>query len=89
VIAVTAWQALFDPGQIKAGQTVVIQGAAGNVGAHAVQLARRASVRTIGTAGTDAISFVRNLGADIVIDYRTQRFEKEVRRQTDFDGVPS
>jgi len=79
VIAVTAWQALFDQAQLKAGQTVVIQGAAGNVGAYAVQLARRAGVRTIATASTDDISFVRNLGADTVIDFKTQRFEEEVR----------
>jgi NADPH:quinone reductase-like Zn-dependent oxidoreductase len=84
VIAVTAWQALFDQAQLTAGQTVVIHGAAGNVGAYAVQLARRAGVRTIGTAATDDIAFVRNLGADTVIDYRTQRFEEEVR---DADAV--
>ena len=84
VIAVTAWQALFDQAQLKAGQTVVIHGAAGNVGAYAVQLARRAGVRTIATAATDDIAFVRNLGANTVIDYRTQRFEEEVR---DADAV--
>ncbi len=50
VIAVTAWQGLFDHAQLKAGQTAVIHGAAGNVGAYAVQLARRAGVRTIATA---------------------------------------
>jgi NADPH:quinone reductase-like Zn-dependent oxidoreductase len=79
VIAVTAWQALFDQAQLKAGQTVVVHGAAGNVGAYAVQLARRAGVRTIATASTDDIPFVRNLGADTVIDFKTQRFDKEVR----------
>ena len=63
VIAVTAWQALFDQAQLKAGQTVVIHGAVGNVGAYAVQLARRAGVRTIATVATDDIPFVRNLGA--------------------------
>jgi NADPH:quinone reductase-like Zn-dependent oxidoreductase len=84
VIAVTAWQALFDQAQLKAGQTVVIHGAAGNVGANAVQLARRAGVRTIATAATDDIAFVRNLGADTVIDYRSRRFEEEVR---DADAV--
>ena len=84
VVAVTAWQALFDQAQLKAGQTVVIHGAAGNVGAYAVQLARRAGVRTIATAATDDISFVHNLGAETVIDYRTQRFEEEVR---DVDAV--
>jgi len=84
VIAVTAWQALFDQAQLKAGQTVVVHGAAGNVGAYAVQLARRAGVRTIATVATDDIAFVRNLGADTVIDYRSRRFEEEVR---DADAV--
>ena len=84
VIAVTAWQALFDQAQLKAGQTVVIHGAAGNVGAYAVQLARRVGVRTIATAATDDLPFVRSLGANTVIDFRTQRFEEEVR---DADAV--
>jgi NADPH:quinone reductase-like Zn-dependent oxidoreductase len=78
VIAVTAWQALFDRAQLKAGQTVVIHGAAGNVGAYAVQLARRAGVRTIATAATDDLPFVRSLGTNTVIDFQTQRFEEEV-----------
>jgi NADPH:quinone reductase-like Zn-dependent oxidoreductase len=81
---VTAWQALFDQAQLKAGQTVVIHGAAGNVGAYAVQLARRAGVRTIATAATNDIPFVHDLGAERAIDYRTQRFEEEVR---DADAV--
>jgi NADPH:quinone reductase-like Zn-dependent oxidoreductase len=84
VVAVTAWQALFDHAQLKAGQTVVIQGAAGNVGSYAVQLARQAGVQTIATVSTGDISAVRDLGANTVIDYRTQRFEKEVQ---DVDAV--
>ena len=79
VIAVTAWQGLFDQAQLEAGQTVVIHGAAGNVGAYAVQLARRAGIRTIATAATDAIAFVRDLGADTVVDFKTQRFEDAAR----------
>jgi NADPH:quinone reductase-like Zn-dependent oxidoreductase len=79
VVSVTAWQALFDHAQLKAGQTVVIHGAAGNVGSYAVQLARRAGVQTIATVATDDISFVRNLGANTVIDYRIQHFEEQVR----------
>jgi NADPH:quinone reductase-like Zn-dependent oxidoreductase len=79
VVSVTAWQALFDHAQLKAGQTVVIHGAAGNVGSYAVQLARRAGVQTIATVAADDISFVRNLGANTVIDYRTQHFEEQVR----------
>jgi NADPH:quinone reductase-like Zn-dependent oxidoreductase len=84
VIAVTAWQALFDQAHLKAGETVVIHGAAGNVGGYAVQLARRAGLRIIGTAATDDIAFVLSLGANTVIDFRTQRFEEEVR---DADAV--
>ncbi|GEC57798.1 NADPH:quinone reductase-like Zn-dependent oxidoreductase [Bradyrhizobium japonicum] len=79
VIAVTAWQALFDHAQLEAGQTVVIHGAAGNVGSYAVQLAHLAGVQTIATVSTGDISVARNLGANTVIDYRTQRFEEEVR----------
>ncbi|WFU69297.1 NADP-dependent oxidoreductase [Bradyrhizobium sp. CB2312] len=84
VVAVTAWQALFDHAQLKAGQTVVIHGAAGNVGSYAVQLAHHAGVQTVVTASTGDISIVRNLSANTVIDYRTQRFEEEVR---DADAV--
>jgi NADPH:quinone reductase-like Zn-dependent oxidoreductase len=84
VIAVTAWQALFDHAKLEAGQTVVIHGAAGNVGSYAVQLARRAGLQTVATVATDDISFVRSLGANTVIDYRTQRFQEQVR---DADAV--
>jgi NADPH:quinone reductase-like Zn-dependent oxidoreductase len=84
VVAVTAQQALFDHAQLKKGQTVLIHGAAGNVGAYAVQLARRASLRVIATAGQDDAAFVRDLGADTVIDYRTEKFEDKVR---DADAV--
>jgi NADPH:quinone reductase-like Zn-dependent oxidoreductase len=79
VIAVTAWQGLFDQAHLQAGHTVVIHGAAGNVGAYAVQLARRAGLRTIATAGTADLAFVRDLGADTVVDFQTQRFEDAAR----------
>ncbi|TPJ50968.1 NADP-dependent oxidoreductase [Mesorhizobium sp. B2-7-1] len=84
VVSVTAWQALFDHAQLKPGQTVVIHGAAGNVGAYAVQLAGHAGIQTVVTVGADDIPFVRDLGADRVIDYRAHRFEEEVR---DADAV--
>ena len=84
VVAVTAWQGLFEQARLEAGQTVVIHGAAGNVGAYAVQLARRARLRSIATAGTKDIEYVRSLGADKVLDYHTQRFEDEVE---DVDAV--
>ena len=75
VVAVTAWQALFEQAKLTAGQTVLIHGAAGNVGAYAVQLAHRARLRVIGTAGARDLDFVRQLGADQVIDFRAARFE--------------
>jgi NADPH:quinone reductase-like Zn-dependent oxidoreductase len=79
VIAVTAQQALFDQARLTTGQTVVIHGAAGNVGAYAVQLAHRAGLHTIATAAADDAAFVRTLGADTVIDYKAERFENVVR----------
>jgi NADPH:quinone reductase-like Zn-dependent oxidoreductase len=79
VIAVTAWQGLFDQAQLSAGQSVLIHGAAGNVGAYAVQLACRAGIRTFATAATNDLGYVRDLGANTVIDFQTQQFEEEVR----------
>jgi NADPH:quinone reductase-like Zn-dependent oxidoreductase len=79
VVAVTAWQALFDYAVLEAGQKVLIHGAAGNVGAFAVQIARQANLRSVVTASTKDIEYVRALGADKVIDYQTHRFEDEVR----------
>jgi NADPH:quinone reductase-like Zn-dependent oxidoreductase len=79
VVAVTAWQGLFDEARLEANHTVLIHGAAGNVGAYAVQLARRAGLRTIATASSDDVAFVRELGADRVVDFRSERFEDAAR----------
>lgn len=79
VVAVTAWQGLFEQGRLESGQTVLIQGAAGNVGAYAVQLARRAGLRIIATGATDEVALIRDLGADTVVDFQTQRFEDASR----------
>jgi NADPH:quinone reductase-like Zn-dependent oxidoreductase len=78
VIAVTAWQGLFDKAELKAGQTVLIHGAAGNVGSYAVQLSRRAGIRIIATAAGRDLALVRELGADTVVDYH-DRFEDAAR----------
>ncbi|WP_407158313.1 NADP-dependent oxidoreductase [Bradyrhizobium sp. STM 3557] len=80
VVAVTAWQALFEYARLSSGQTVLIHGAAGSVGGYAVQLARRADLHVIATAANEDIEHVRELGAAQVIDYRSQRFEQEVRQ---------
>jgi NADPH:quinone reductase-like Zn-dependent oxidoreductase len=78
VVAVTAWQMLFDYAQAKAGQTVLIHGGAGSVGAYAVQLASRADLRVIATASAADASFVQSLGAGRVLDYRGTKFEDEI-----------
>jgi len=76
VVAVTAWQMLFDYAHATPGQTVLIHAAAGNVGAYAVQLAKRAQLHVIATASARDADYVRNLGAEKVIDYRATRFEE-------------
>jgi NADPH:quinone reductase-like Zn-dependent oxidoreductase len=78
VVASTAWQMIFDRAAVSAGQTVLILGAAGNVGAYAVQLARWAGARPIAVAGAADADYVRSLGAAEVIDFKTQRFEELV-----------
>ncbi|HEY1867721.1 MAG TPA: NADP-dependent oxidoreductase [Candidatus Cybelea sp.] len=78
VVAVTAWQMLFDRAKVSAGQTVLVQGAAGNVGAYAVQLAHWAGARVIAVSAAADAEYLRSLGADEVIDFRTQRFEEHV-----------
>jgi NADPH:quinone reductase-like Zn-dependent oxidoreductase len=78
VVAVTAYQMLFDYAQMKAGQAVLIHGAAGNVGAYAVQLARQAELKVVATAGPADLDYVRRLGAEIVVNYKTITFEDAV-----------
>ena len=73
--ALTAWQALFDQGDLARGQHVLVHGGAGGVGSFAVQLARWRGARVTATSSARDAGLVRELGADVVIDYRTQRFE--------------
>lgn len=79
VVAVTAWQMLFDYAHAVAGQKVLIHGAAGNVGAYAVQMARDAKLEVFATAASGDLDYIRKLGADVAIDYRETRFEDVVR----------
>jgi NADPH:quinone reductase-like Zn-dependent oxidoreductase len=80
VVAVSAWQMVFELAQISPGQSVLIHGAAGNVGRYAVQFAKRAGAVVIATASKKDIYYVRDLGADGVIDYRANRFEDRVKQ---------
>lgn len=75
----TAWQALFDAGGLKAGQRVLIHAAAGGVGTFAVQLAKWKGAHVVGTASERNHAFLRELGADEVIDYTQTNFEEVVR----------
>jgi NADPH:quinone reductase-like Zn-dependent oxidoreductase len=71
----TAWQGLFRYGELKAGQRVLIHGGSGGVGHFAIQFAKAAGAYVITTVSQGHADFVRSLGADEVIDYKTQRFE--------------
>jgi NADPH:quinone reductase-like Zn-dependent oxidoreductase len=72
VAGMTAWQALFDTGGLERGQTALIAGAAGGVGHLAVQFAKHADARVIGTGSTRNRDFVLGLGADEYVDYTEQ-----------------
>lgn len=75
----TAWQALFTHGQLKKGQSLLIHGAAGAVGAYAVQFAHSIGAKVLATGAAAEIDFIKSLGADEVIDYKTQDFTKEFK----------
>ncbi|HWS25456.1 MAG TPA: NADP-dependent oxidoreductase [Xanthomonadales bacterium] len=75
----TAWQALFEMGQLQAGQSVLIHAGAGGVGHFALQLARWKGARVITTASAKNRERCLALGADEVIDYRSTRFDQVVR----------
>ena len=74
LVALTAWQALVERGNVQPGQKVLIHAGAGGVGAIAIQLARHLGATVATTASAANADFVRELGADIVIDYRSEDF---------------
>ena len=78
IVTVTAWQMLFEYARVTAGQTVLILGAAGNVGAYAVQLAKLSDLHVVATAASADLDYVRGLGAERVVDYKKGRFEKSL-----------
>ena len=71
----TAYGALFLRTNLQAGQTILIHGGSGAVARMAVQLAKQAGAQVIATASAGNLELIRRLGADVVVDYRTQRFE--------------
>lgn len=75
VVACTAWQMVLEHGAVDATKRVLVHGAAGNVGAYAVQLARRTAKEVVATTSSADVEYVRRLGADRVIDIHATRFE--------------
>lgn len=80
--ALTAYQALFDTANLKQGQTILIHGGSGGVGHFAIQLAKSRGARVITTASKENHEFVKSLGADVVVDYKTEKFE-DVAKEVD------
>src|SRR5437763_6661251 len=87
-VALTAWQALVDKANVQPGQTVLIQGASGGVGMFAIPIAKLRGAKVFATASTGNQDFLKQLGADVAIDYKTQKFE-EIAKDVDVvvDGV--
>jgi NADPH:quinone reductase-like Zn-dependent oxidoreductase len=87
-VAITAWQALIDKANVQAGQTVLIHGASGGVGMFAIPIAKVRGAKVLATASTANQDFLKELGADVAIDYKTQKFE-EIAKDVDavVDGV--
>lgn len=84
LVALTAWQALVEKANLKKGQKVFIQAGSGGVGTFAIQLAKHLGATVATTTSTANVSLVKSLGADVVIDYKTQDFEDVLR---DYDVV--
>jgi NADPH:quinone reductase-like Zn-dependent oxidoreductase len=75
VVALTAWQALIDTAKLSAGQTVLIHGGSGGVGSFAIQIAKARGAKVIATASTPNQDLLKQLGADVAIDYTKTKFE--------------
>ncbi|MFC7619739.1 NADP-dependent oxidoreductase [Microlunatus sp. GCM10028923] len=76
LVALTAWQALVERGNLQPGQRVLVHAGAGGVGTIAIQLAKHLGATVATTVSAGNADFVRELGADVVIDYRSQDFEE-------------
>jgi NADPH:quinone reductase-like Zn-dependent oxidoreductase len=77
--ALTAWQALVDVGQLHSGQTILIHGGSGGVGSFAIQIAKELGARVIATGATANQDLLKQLGADVCIDYTKQKFEETAK----------
>lgn len=84
LVGLTAWQALVERGQLQRGQKVFIQAGSGGVGSFAIQLAKHLGATVATTTSTSNIEMVRGLGADVIVDYKTEDFEAKL---SDYDLV--
>lgn len=80
LVGLTAWQVLVERAKLKSGQTVLIQAGSGGVGTIAIQLAKHIGAKVVTTTGTSNVNWVKDLGADQVIDYKRQDVEKMVSK---------
>ena len=76
LVGLTAWQALVEKADLKQGQKVFIQAGSGGVGTFAIQLAKHLGASVATTTSTGNVALVKSLGADVIIDYKTQDFEQ-------------
>ena len=74
-VALTSWQAIVDTANVQSGQTVLIHGASGGIGLFAIPFAKIRGAKVFATASTANQDFLKQLGADVAIDYKTQKFE--------------
>jgi NADPH:quinone reductase-like Zn-dependent oxidoreductase len=74
-VALTSWQAIVDKANLQSGQTVLIHGASGGIGLFAIPIAKIRGAKVFATASTANQDFLKQLGADVAIDYKTQKFE--------------
>jgi NADPH:quinone reductase-like Zn-dependent oxidoreductase len=89
VAALTAWKALFTFGRLQAGERVLLNGASGGVGLASIALAKQRGAYVIGVASADNAKLMRQYGADLTLDYRSQKVEEAVHPPVDLavDGV--
>lgn len=79
LVGLTAWQVLVEKAQLRKGQQVFIQAGSGGVGTFAIQLAKYLGASVATTTSTANVALVKSLGADVVVDYKTQNFEEVLR----------
>ena len=84
LVGLTAWQALVEKGELTKGQKVFIQAGSGGVGTFAIQLAKHLGATVATTTSTSNVDLVRSLGADVIVDYKSEDFETKL---SDYDLV--